>query len=1352
MKRFLTILVTVLLLCASILTTHVIMAEDPSVSEETVSSTQTETVEEKDEEIDEVFEQAEVIPEEKESEEESAIFDETQETEVVTETDTLPVTEETENVEETENISEKNKKTPEDGFAYAVLMDEGDLVFFRSLDTYENNTIRRVSDIIGNTYEGIVFADVESGNYFWGEAPWYTERESIKNVYVADQQTIRPRQMSYMFYDLSEMVSFDSEGFDTSSVSQMDWMFMDCISLIDVDVSHFDTSNVRYMSGMFHTCSSLKQIDITGFDTCKVENAWNMFYNCSSLESIDLSHFDTGSMTDMSGLFHGCSSLKTVDVSLFDTSNASDISSMFRNCTSLKTLDLSNFNTDQVTSFWCLVHGCTSLRELDLSSFNTGNAVQMDAMFWNCQSLTKVWLGENFSRWIEDSHLPEGTWSNEALGLSMSENDLYNDYPEHASEWTGLWTRNVTAKWMNLNPSQFDMYPGQTLQLSVSTNPEIAIESGLSYVSSNESAAVVDDNGLVTAVSSGTAVITVSINDGSGLSRTCCINVVSDSVPENGYAYAILEDDGDLIFFRSLYSYTHNTRTDIEDIEGNRYSGFVYSSVELGYHHEIPWSDKSRQAKAVKSDADQMIRLVDTSYFFYRCENLITVDFSGFDTSSVQSMTDMFGKSDNFSKVVFGENFTVWKDNTYLPSGTWINKDRGLSKTETELYEEYRNDPTGYNGTWTKRQSYAVLTSDGDLIFFNSDEYYENKSTQQVTDVLGNKYYGTVYSGFGTVDYFNENPNRTTPWYTKNHKILRVCVAEGQTIKPKNMSYWFDSCRNLVSFDSEGFDTSETEQMNSLFGSCSSLADLDLSHFDTGNVWSMWSAFRGCSALTELDITNFDTSKVRSMEWLFEDCSSLTEIDLSYFDTSSSTSLRALFTRCSSLKEIDLSGFDTSNVTDIGWLFWGCTSLKEIDLSNFDTSNVTNMPEVFKACSSLEYINLSSFDTSKVTWNNENNPDGMMNMFAGCESLVKVDLGDGFTKWTNEAYLPSGNWTNEEVGLTKTETELYEQYPSHASEWAGTWERMEDSNYIRIYRESRLEESIVTANELKEVLDIDRFNAIIVATDSGFADALSGSSLAARKNAPILLINSSNYEEAQDYIRSNLETNGGTVYILGSESAVSSSFEEGLSGFNVTRLAGSSRYMTNLDILNAAGLTDSRDIFVVTGGGFADSLSSASAGLPILMVDNSKTSLKNSQIKWLKENNINNIYILGQEASVNASLAKALKSYCKKVTRIGGDSRWITTKLVADQFFPEADYVTLATGADYADGLIASPLAYALKSPLLMVASNKTTNAKAYVQDKGVTKAYIIGSKDRISDEAARKILCIDDTVVITER
>ena len=88
----------------------------------------------------------------------------------------------------------------------------------------------------------------------------------------------------------------------------------------------------------------------------------------------------------------------------------------------------------------------------------------------------------------------------------------------------------------------------------------------------------------------------------------------------------------------------------------------------------------------------------------------------------------------------------------------------------------------------------------------------------------------------------------------------------------------------------------------------------------------------------------------------------------------------------------------------------------------------------------------------------------------------------------------------------------------------------------------------------------------------------------------------------------------------------------------------------------------------------------------------------------------------------------------------------------ADRFFTDPTHVILATGNDFADGLIASPLAYALHSPILMCASNKTSQAMTYVQNHPVSRAYIMGSRDHISDAGARKILLIDDSVEITEQ
>ena len=285
--------------------------------------------------------------------------------------------------------------------------------------------------------------------------------------------------------------------------------------------------------------------------------------------------------------------------------------------------------------------------------------------------------------------------------------------------------------------------------------------------------------------------------------------------------------------------------------------------------------------------------------------------------------------------------------------------------------------------------------------------------------------------------------------------------------------------------------------------------------------------------------------------------------------------------------------------------------------------------------------------------------------------------------------------------------------------------------------------SLKVANEMKNLLGKAKFDAIVIATDGGFADALSGSYLAGRKEAPVILVNPDTFALAKDYIKANV-AEGGKVYILGSKASVAESFEEGLEDFDVVRLEGSSRYMTNIAILEEAGMTASGDIVIATGGNYADSLSAGAIGLPIMMVDNKSTSLKKSQRTFLEQNVTGNIYILGDKNAVSDELADALKKF-GSVTRIGGSSRWETTKLIGQKFVANPEHVVMACGTDFVDALIAGPLAHSLNSALILVASDKTYQAKLYVEGAGVDTGVIVGSVDLVSDEAVRKIFSLAD-------
>lgn len=180
---------------------------------------------------------------------------------------------------------------------------------------------------------------------------------------------------------------------------------------------------------------------------------------------------------------------------------------------------------------------------------------------------------------------------------------------------------------------------------------------------------------------------------------------------------------------------------------------------------------------------------------------------------------------------------------------------------------------------------------------------------------------------------------------------------------------------------------------------------------------------------------------------------------------------------------------------------------------------------------------------------------------------------------------------------------------------SGTYQ---DLYLYRVSGKGRCETAVAAAAEMKAILGVKTFDTIILACGDNFADALTGSYLATVKGAPILLYRASGMELNLQYIEENLSA-GGTVYILGGTAAIPADVEEMLAGYNTVRLSGSSRFDTNLKILEEAGMKPGQEILVCTGYNFADSLSASAVGLPILMVNNGAGVLTDNQVAFLKK-------------------------------------------------------------------------------------------------------------------------------------
>ena len=304
----------------------------------------------------------------------------------------------------------------------------------------------------------------------------------------------------------------------------------------------------------------------------------------------------------------------------------------------------------------------------------------------------------------------------------------------------------------------------------------------------------------------------------------------------------------------------------------------------------------------------------------------------------------------------------------------------------------------------------------------------------------------------------------------------------------------------------------------------------------------------------------------------------------------------------------------------------------------------------------------------------------------------------------------------------------------------------EEDEVVRLFGQGRYDTAYAVANELKEVLGVEKFDAVVVATGKTFADALAGSYLAVEKNAPILLTNGKddNVSELHAYIKANVEE-GGKVYILGGDGAVPEAVDA-IDGYEVERLFGDSRYDTNLEILKEAGVTGD-SIIVATGKTFADSLSASAAKLPILLVK-PKGALSDAQKEILT--GMKNIYIVGGEGAVSAAYETELKAF-GTVTRVFGDSRYDTSVEVAKTFCKDVTKAVVASGKNFPDGLCGGPLAAAMNAPLVLTKDGGAAAAAAYVAANGIASGYVLGGDGALTDETVVEVFELesaDDIIV----
>ncbi|AGY78169.1 cell wall-binding repeat-containing protein [Clostridium autoethanogenum] len=294
----------------------------------------------------------------------------------------------------------------------------------------------------------------------------------------------------------------------------------------------------------------------------------------------------------------------------------------------------------------------------------------------------------------------------------------------------------------------------------------------------------------------------------------------------------------------------------------------------------------------------------------------------------------------------------------------------------------------------------------------------------------------------------------------------------------------------------------------------------------------------------------------------------------------------------------------------------------------------------------------------------------------------------------------------------------------------------------RISGANRYETSVNIANNFSS----DKLKNVIIVSGSNFPDALAGSVLSKKENAPILLVgkdvNSSG--DAINFIKNKLSREG-TIYILGGESAVSENFESyfnSLGYSSIKRLGGGDRFGTNFIIDRYLMTAKATPVVIVNAFGFADALSvssiAASKGYPIIMTNS--FNLPDETKETLKNIEPSKVFIIGGESSVAGNIVSQLKETVPSlnsndIIRIGGMNRYDTSLNVCKYFNQTSNEAVIASGENFPDALSAGALAAKNNAPIILTDGANISDQKQYLDGSKCEKVILVGGTGAVSED-----------------
>ena len=451
-------------------------------------------------------------------------------------------------------------------------------------------------------------ADFSSSN-----SPFYSIRTNIQNFTFGEEVEKIP---AYLCYGMSSLTSVTIPNSVTTiggsafygctgltsvnipnSVTEIDYYaFKGCTGLTSIVV---DNGNSKYDSR--NNCNAIIETStntlISGCNNTIIPNSVTeienyAFMDCTGLTSVTIPN----SVTTIGGYaFYGCSGLNKIYSNIVNPNNVTLGSYVFQGvnkstCTLIVPAASYYFykSASPWKDFLNIVRDVlvTSISIIPQMSLYLGQTYTLSATISPSNAYSVVnWTSSNTTVATIDQ---SGLVTAKKLGTAT--------ITATATDGSGVSASCVVtvtgAESVILNKEEVSMYIGDTETLTATVYPDGLINKTLSWSSSKTSVATVDQNGLVIAMAPGTATITATATDGSGVSASCVVNVV----PE----YTMSVDT--LVHIRGTERVARTVDINLDNreaISGVQFDITLPNYVELATANGYPdmWLDDARKAR-----------------------------------------------------------------------------------------------------------------------------------------------------------------------------------------------------------------------------------------------------------------------------------------------------------------------------------------------------------------------------------------------------------------------------------------------------------------------------------------------------------------------------------------------------------------------------------------------------------------------------------------------------------------------------------------------------------------------------------------------------------------------------------